>query len=577
MKPMNETGKPMSSLIAPYGGVCVDLEVTKEMFGEEKERGEQLPSIQISSRVQCDLELLAVGAFSPLDTFMGQADFQRVLDEMRLEDGTLFPIPITLPVADDVSVSLDSEIALRSAHNELLAILRVEEVYEWDSEEMSTKVFGTRDFRHPLVAELPRWGKRNLSGTLRVIQRPRHLDFQNLRLTPAEVRERLEGTKNVVAFQTRNPLHRAHEEMIRRAVDQVEGTLLLHPVVGMTRSGDIDHYTRVRSYITLLDAHFDSVPYLLALLPLAMRMAGPREALWHAIIRRNYGANAMIVGRDHASPGVDSKGQPFYGPFEAQDLVRNHAEEVGVSPLCFSPMVYLPDEERYEEVSRVEEGVARLSLSGTEVRDEYLDRGRSLPEWCTRPEVARVLADVHQPKCHQGVCIWLTGLSGAGKSVTAENLAAYLLERGRRVTLLDGDVIRTHLSHGLGFSREDRDTNIRRIGYVASEIVRHGGCVVCAAISPYRSTRGDVRARMERGHFVEVFVDTPLEVCESRDTKGLYAKARRGEITGFTGIDDPYESPRNPEIRIETVDSTAQENARSILQFLIDRGFVHPE
>jgi sulfate adenylyltransferase len=339
----------------------------------------------------------------------------------------------------------------------------------------------------------------------------------------------------------------------------------------MTKPGDIDHYTRVRTYKVLAERYYDQGRILLALLPLAMRLAGPREALWHAVIRRNYGANHLIVGRDHASPGTDSSNRPFYGPYDAQHLVEQFSEEVGVRVLPFQELVYLPDSDSYDEVSKASNGI---TLSGTQVRDEYLNRGRELPEWFTRSEVAEILKEAYPPRHRQGVCIWFTGLSGAGKSTTAEILTELLLEHGRQVTVLDGDVVRTHLSKGLGFSKQDRDTNIRRIGFVASELVRHGGVVICAAVSPYRATRYDVRNMIGADRFIEVFVDTPLEVCEGRDTKGIYAKARRGEIEHFTGISDPYEAPSDPAIRLDTVAHSAEENSRAILNYLLKQGFL---
>jgi sulfate adenylyltransferase len=342
----------------------------------------------------------------------------------------------------------------------------------------------------------------------------------------------------------------------------------------MTKPGDVDHYTRVRTYQALARHHYAPDRILLSLLPLAMRMAGPREALWHAIIRRNYGANHFIVGRDHAGPGNASTGKPFYGPYDAQELVRKHAAELEVGMIPFHELTFLPDEQRYEEISRVPAGVRTATISGTQVRDDYLNKGRQLPEWFTRPEVARILGQAYPARLQQGVCVWFTGLSGAGKSTTAEVLTALLLERGRQATVLDGDVVRTMLSKGLGFSREDRDLNIRRIGYVASEVVRHGGLVITAAVSPYRSTRDEVRGMVGADRFVEVFVDTPLEECERRDVKGIYAQARRGEIKNFTGISDPYEPPLKPEVTITTVGSTPEENARKILDYLIRQGLV---
>ena len=562
-------------LITPYGGSLVDLLVPPEDREELKERAGRLPSIQLSDRAVCDLELLSTGGFSPLDRFMGSEDHARVLGEMRLADGRLFPIPVTLPV-ETGDVHLDQEIALRNAKNELLAIMTVEEAYEWDREEVAQEVFGTRDERHPIVAEMARWAPVNISGRIRALELPRHFDFRNLRLTPADCRARLDefGTDNVVAFQTRNPLHRVHEELTKRAAEAVDGVLLLHPVVGLTKPGDVDHYTRVRTYRALADRYYDSTGIVLALLPLAMRMGGPREALWHAIIRRNHGANHLIVGRDHAGPGNDSSGKPFYGPYDAQDLVEEHSDEVGVQVVPFKEFVYLPEEDRYEESSRIAPGTPTASISGTQVREEYLNNGAQLPDWFTRPEVAEILGDSYPPRHRQGACVWFTGLSGSGKSTTADVLTVLLMEQGRHITVLDGDVVRTHLSKGLGFSREDRDTNILRIGFVAAEIVRAGGIAVCAAVSPYSVTRDAVRNMVGADNFVEVFVNTPIEVCEGRDTKGMYAKARRGEIKGFTGIDDPYEAPENPDLELETVSRSPEENARIVLEELRRRGFV---
>ncbi|HYE64861.1 MAG TPA: bifunctional sulfate adenylyltransferase/adenylylsulfate kinase, partial [Pyrinomonadaceae bacterium] len=559
-----------------YGGRLVDLRVPGEAREALRARALTLPSLQLSDRSVCDLELLATGAFSPLDRFMGRQDYRQVLEQMRLTNGHLFPIPVTLPFDSQIEIKLDQKIALRDARNELLALMRVEEIYEWNPVEMAQKVYGTQDLRHPLVTELHRWGKLNISGRLQVVRLPRHYDFKELRLTPVQTRAQLETfcRDHVIAFQTRNPLHRAHEEMTKRAIEERDGVLLLHPVVGMTKPGDINHYNRVRTYQVMAKRYYDPSRILLSLMPLAMRMAGPREALWHALIRRNYGANHLIVGRDHASPGTDSSGRPFYGPYDAQALVQKFSVELGIGVIPFREMVYLPDEGRYEEVSKVSARARTLSLSGTEVRDAYLNGGRKLPDWFTRPEVAEILNESYPARHHQGVCVWLTGLSGAGKSTIAEILTVLLLERGRQVTLLDGDVVRTHLSKGLGFSKEDRDTNIRRIGFVAAEIVRHGGVALCAAVSPYREARNDVRNMMARGCFVEVFVDAPLEVCEERDSKGMYAKARRGELKDFTGIDDPYEPPLHAEITVETVSRPPEENARLLLDYLIRQGFV---
>nr|XP_061810478.1 probable bifunctional SAT/APS kinase [Nerophis lumbriciformis] len=553
-------------LIDPYGGQLVDLTIDRAELAEFRARAQALPTLTLSERSCCDLELLAGGAFSPLESFLGEADYQSVLDTLRLTSGQLMPVPVTLPVDADANLRLDSEVALYSCRRELLGTLRLDEIYPWDRRRESAAVFGTTDSRHPLVAEMHRWPGHYASGKLRMLPSSPPRDFRQLRLGPSAVRARLAalGRTNVVAFQTRNPLHRAHEELARRAIDAVDGTLLLHPTVGLTQPDDIDYFTRVRTYQAVVDGYLDPERVVLALLPLAMRMAGPREALWHALVRRNFGANHLIVGRDHASPGLDSGGQPFYPPYAAQELLDRHGDELGVAAVPFNELVYLPEQERYEESSKVGPDTPTLALSGSQVRD-YLSNGRRLPAWFTRAEVADILESAHPRYRQQGACIWFTGLSGSGKSTTAEELAAALREGGRTVTVLDGDVIRTHLSKGLGFSPEDRDTNIRRIGFVASQIVAHGGLVICAAISPYRATRDEVRSMFKAGCFLEIFVDTPLIECERRDTKGLYARARSGELKNFTGIDDPYQDPLDPEIVLDTLQTSPKVNAERIL------------
>jgi sulfate adenylyltransferase len=568
-----------ANLIAPYGGQLVNLVATGDERKQLVERISKLPSIKISMRAQCDLEMLATGAFSPLDRFMGKADYERVLHEMRLADDTLWPLPITLTADPTELPSVGGEIVLRNALNDPLAIMKLEEVFSWNPEKEARLAYGTNDARHPMVSEMGRWGKVCISGELKVVNLPKYHDFVELRRTPAEVRSMLDemGHTNVVAFQTRNPLHRIHEELTKRAADKVGGSLLIHPVVGMTKPGDVDHYTRVRIYKALYDNYYDKNSTALSLLPLAMRMAGPKEALLHAIIRRNHGANHFIVGRDHAGPGKDSSGKPFYGPYDAQEIMQQYEPELGVKMVPFEMLVYLPDEDRYVEVKDVPEGAKTLNISGTQVRDDYLAKGKLLPEWFTRPETAEILREMYPPKHEQGFCIWFTGLSGSGKSATTQVLTELLLERGKTITVLDGDVVRTHLSKGLGFSKEDRDTNILRIGFVAGEIVRHGGVVVCAAISPYRSARNEAR-KMVGDNFVMTYVDTPVEVCEQRDVKGLYAKARQavadGKPMGFTGVDDPYEPPIDPEITLTGAGVLPEENARKVISYLEEQGFL---
>ena len=563
-------------LIQPYGGTLVDITVHGQEQEELNAVAASLPSLQLSARSLCDLELLATGAFSPLERFMGEMDYQNVIHDMRLSSQVLFPIPITL-TADKSWLGREGDLlALRDSRNNLLAVMTIEETFKWNRKEEARLVLGTEDPRHPLVAEMGMWDEVCISGPITVISLPKYFDFVALRLTPAQVRERLQGlgNLNVVAFQTRNPFHRSHEELTKRAAERVGGSLLIHPAVGMTKPGDIDLYTRVRIYITVVEKYFDPNRTLLSLTPLAMRLAGPREALWHAIIRRNYGASHFIVGRDHAGPGEDSAGNPFYGPYDAQTMFERHADEIGVKPIAYEELVYLPDEGSYKERSELTPKQSFRRISGTQLREEYQLKGLPLPTWFTREETAQIITEHYPPRHKQGFCVWFTGLSASGKSTTAQLLTTLLLEHGRQITLLDGDVVRTHLSKGLGFSRDDRDANVLRIGFVASEIVRHHGATICAAVSPYRRTRNQVRELVGADRFIEVFVDTPIDVCEQRDEKGMYVRARQGKITGFTGVDDPYEVPTNPEIILNTVDVTAEENARRIISFLEERGFL---
>lgn len=534
-----------------------------------------LRTIRIGQRTQCDLELLATGGFSPLTTFMGEADYRSVLTTMRLVSGLPFPIPITLPVDPKDLPHRGETVVLTEEHNRPLALLTVEEIFQRDSREAEL-VAGTADPKHSLVTEMASWPNTCISGTLRVLGLPEHYDFTALRRTPSETRAILEsmGSANVVAFQTRNPMHRVHEELTKRAAAAVDGTLLIQPVVGMTKPGDVDHYTRVRCYKALVDHYYDPNRTLLSLLPLAMRMAGPREAVWHALVRRNYGVNHFIVGRDHASPGSGSDGKPFYGPTDAQDLLRHFEREVGVVMVPFDELLYLPTEGRYARRSEIAPGTETWSISGTQLRENYLAQGKPLPSWFTRPETAEILQQAYRPRTEQGLCIWLTGLPCSGKSTIAEILQVMLLEHGRHVTMLDGDVVRQHLSKGLGFSKEDRIANNLRIAFVAEEIVKHGGIVICPAVSPYDEAREQARAMVGPEGFLLVYVDTPLALCEERDVKGMYAAARAGRIKGFTGVDDPYEVPRKPDVTLRTDTSTAMECAQAVFERLVQGGYV---
>jgi len=548
---------------------------------ELREASREWPSWTLTPRQICDLELLLCGGFSPLEGFMNRAAFDSVCESMRLPTGELWPIPITLDLTPEAAGGLEagSRLVLRDPEGLMLAVLAVEDAWEHDRKKEAETVYGTLDQDHPGVAHLyRRTNTVSVGGQVEGVQLPRHYDFPGLRRTPHALRRRFAqlGWKKVVAFQTRNPMHRAHFELTLRAARGIEANLLIHPVVGMTKPGDLDHYTRVRCYRKIL-AHYPRHTAELALLPLAMRMAGPREALWHALIRRNYGCTHLIVGRDHAGPGVDSAGRPFYGSYDAQELMVRHEAELGVKMVPFRMMVYSRDRDSFEPVDRVLEGERTLSISGSDLR-RRLRRGLPIPEWFTFPEVARELRRSYPPRSSQGFTVFFTGLSGAGKSTIANVLLVKFLETGGRpVTLLDGDIVRTNLSSELGFSREHRDINIRRIGFVASEITKNGGVAICAPIAPYESVRRDVKEMIEEvGGFVLIHVATPLEVCEERDVKGLYAKARAGLIDAFTGISDPYEVPENPDVTIDTTALTAEEAAQRVILYLEKEGFVGP-
>jgi sulfate adenylyltransferase len=571
----------VGGLNTPYGGELIDLLVDDARAAEMKATAKDHASLTLDERGLCDLELLAVGGFSPLRGFLGRSDYERVVGEMRLADGTLWPLPVTLPVQPGGGVDVAKTVALRDVYGNLLAFLHVEEVYPFDKEAEAQGAYGSTDLKHPSVAYLERQPGHYAAGRLEVLRVPPHYDFVELRRTPAELREHFRslGWSKVVAFQTRNPLHRAHEELTKRAAEQAGGGLLIHPVVGVTKPGDVDHYTRVRCYRALVDNYYEPGSVVLSLLPLAMRMAGPREVLLHAIIRRNFGCTHLIVGRDHAGPGKDSTGKPFYDPYAAQANMEKYGPEIGMGMVDFKQMVYLPEEGRYSPVDEVPAGVKTADISGTKVRDDYLAKGLQLPEWFSRPAVAEILNETSPPKFRQGLTIWFTGLSGSGKSTVAHALVERLAEFGRNVSTLDGDEIRTHLSKGLGFSKEDRDTNIRRVGYVAGLVAQHGGTTLCSVISPYRAVRDEAR-RLSKGNFVEVYCSTPIEVCEQRDVKGMYAKARaavaEGKPMGFTGVDDPYEPPLNPEVTLDTGKLSVQECVDAVIEKLLELGYILP-
>ena len=571
----------MTTPIAPHGGRLVDLFVDPAERAALKTAAAALPAWDLTPRQLCDLELLQNGAFSPLEGFLGRADHESVCRDMRLADGTLWPMPVMLDVSESFAATLDghARIALRDPEGVILAVLDITDRWTPDREAEAARVFGTTDRKHPGVAHLlERSHPVYLGGRVRAIEAPRHYDFGHLRASPAELRALFAklGWTRVVAFQTRNTMHRAHLELTFRAAQIAEANLLIHPVVGLTKPGDIDHYTRVRCYEKLL-RHYPERTTTLALLHLAMRMGGPREALWHAIIRKNHGCTHFIVGRDHAGPGSGSDGKPFYGPYDAQALVAQHEAELGISMVPFQEMVYVQERAQYMPADEVPSDLNVLNISGTELR-RRLQEGLDIPEWFTYPEVIEELRRTHPPRHRQGFTVFFTGLSGSGKSTIANALLVRLLELGTRpVTLLDGDIVRKHLSSELGFSKEHRDLNVQRIGFVAAEITRNGGIAICAPIAPYAGSRKIVREMVgEGGVFVEVHVSTPLEVCEGRDRKGLYALARAGKIKEFTGISDPYEVPEDPELRIDTSGIAPDQAVQQIVLKLEALGLIRP-
>ena len=558
-----------------------ELYAPADMVGELKKHGATLPSWDLTPRQICDLELIINRGFYPLTGFLGQEDYNSVLKDMRLADGSLWPIPITLDVsvafADTLSVG--AQIALRDQEGVILALLTISDKWMADKSREAELVYGADDIAHPAVAYLyHQAGEVYLGGKIIGLQAPTHYDFKQYRYAPNELKQRFEklGWQNIVAFQTRNPLHRAHQELTFRAARDVGANLLIHPVVGMTKPGDVDHFTRVRCYESVLDK-YPSATTEMSLLNLAMRMAGPREAVWHGLIRKNHGCSHMIIGRDHAGPGKNSQGEDFYGPYDAQALFTQYQDEIGIEMVDFKNLVYVQERAQYEEEDSIadKDNVTILSLSGTELR-RRLNEGLDIPDWFSFEEVVTQLRASHPPRAQQGFTILFTGLSGSGKSTIANAVRTKLMEMGGRpVTLLDGDIVRKNLSSELGFSKEHRDLNVRRIGFVASEITKNRGIAICAPIAPYAQTRKAVREDVEtHGAFVEVHVATSLEECEARDRKGLYQMARAGKIKEFTGISDPYEEPENPELRLDTIDVDVDFCAQQVILKLEQLGLI---
>ena len=533
----------------------------------------------LTDRQLCDLEMIMSKAFYPLDGFIGEDDYYSVLDNMRLVNGSLWPIPIILDISKQFSkqVSINHKIILKDKEGFSLAEMKISDIWEPNKKIEAEKVYGTLDESHPGVDYLlNQTDSIYIGGSIKCIEYIHHYDYQDLRHSPEVLKDKFNklGWDKVIAFQTRNPLHKAHVEMTLRAINDFNAKLLIHPVVGMTKPGDVDYYTRVRCYNHILKKYPNNSAFL-SLIPLAMRMAGPKEALWHAIIRKNYGCTHIIIGRDHAGPGNDNNGNPFYGSYDAQDIIERYEDEIKIKMIPFKFLVYLPETKTYCPVDEVPKGINYETVSGSELR-KYLSEGKEIPEWFTYSEVANELRKSTPSKKNRGFTIFFTGLSGSGKSTLANGLLIKLLENGTRpVSLLDGDIVRTHLSSELGFSKEHRSINVRRIGYVASEITKNRGIAICAPIAPYRIDRKFNRGLISSlGGYIEIHVSTSLEKCEERDVKGLYKLAREGSLKEFTGISDPYEKPNNPEMVIDSSDTAPEELVDNIYKKIEELGYI---
>ncbi|GAP89914.1 putative sulfate adenylyltransferase [Rosellinia necatrix] len=567
----------------PHGGILKDL-LARDLprHAELAAEAEDLTAITLTERQLCDLELILNGGFSPLEGFMNEADYNGVVKDNRLADGALFSMPITLDLSGETVQELGLKPGLRVTLRDLrddrnLAILTVDDIYKPDKVLEAKEVFGSDDEAHPAVKYLFRTaGEYYVGGKIEAINRLQHYDFVDLRYTPAELRLHFDklGWSRVVAFQTRNPMHRAHRELTVRAARSHHANVLIHPVVGLTKPGDIDHFTRVRVYKALLPRYPNGMA-VLGLLPLAMRMGGPREAIWHAIIRKNHGATHFIVGRDHAGPGKNSQGVDFYGPYDAQYAVEKYRDELGIEVVPFQMVTYLPDKDEYAPIDQIPKETRTLNISGTELRAR-LRSGRDIPEWFSYPEVVKVLRESHPPRAAQGFTIFFTGYQNSGKDQIARALQVTLNQQGgRSVSMLLGETVRSELSSELGFSREDRSKNIARIAFVAGELTRSGAAVIAAPIAPFSADRRAAREAIEKfGDFFLVHVATPLEYCEKTDKRGIYARARKGEIKGFTGVDDPYEPPSKPNLVVDCSKQSVRSSVHQIVLMLEATGLL---
>ncbi len=567
------------SVSPAHGGLLKNLMVKDKKRKEEiLQKLPNIPRLNLSIRQLCDLELLMNGGFSPLEGFMRKEDYESVVYNMRLNDGTLWPIPVVLDVNDIKSYKLGSELLLCDQYGKPLALFTISSIYEPSKRIEAENVYGTTDTTHFGVNQLvEHTGNFYLGGKVEGINTIDHYDFTEVRFTPEQIYKLLKEDKNdkLIGFQTRNPLHKAHYTMIQKAAEKYKAKVLIHPSVGMTKTDDIDYITRTKSY-KLLHKNYAKNFSFLSLLPLAMRMAGPREALWHAIIRKNYGCTHFIIGRDHAGPGKDKNGTPFYGVYEAQELVKKYSKELDIIPIFVNEMVYVEEANEYMQEDQVNETHTIKKISGTRFR-EMIQNDEQIPEWFSFPEI---IAEIKRGVTRQrkdGLTIFFTGLPSAGKSTIALNLYYHLLEiQDKNITLLDGDIVRNNLSKGLGFSKEDRDANIARIGFVANEITKHRGIAICSAIAPFEQARQLNRKLINsNGNYVEVYISTPAEICQQRDVKGLYKMASMGKIKGLTGVDDSYEVPSNPEMTINTEKRTPEECVEEIINYLLKKRLIH--